>query len=360
MAQPVDRCMQYKRLGGNVMNFAIIGCGVIAQTHAKALAQLKEEGCILYAVCDIVPEKADVLAKQYGVEKVYYDDASVFADPQVEIVCVCVPSGNHGEICMQAARAGKHIVCEKPMEITPEKIEEVIRVVCECGVKMQCIFQRRLMPTAIAVREIIKSGELGKICLAEAQLKYYRDQAYYNSAGWRGTWDQDGGGALMNQGVHGIDLILWMLDQKIDTLYGRAETLARSIQVEDTAAAILQMHDHSLCVIEGATTAYPGFSTTFCIHGEKGTVAFNDSGIVTWEFIDRENAPERPDNTFSVGGSKSNVDITIDGHVMLLKDMYEAVRDDREPMIPPEDARMAVTVIYKIYESTRTGKVIQF
>ena len=245
------------------MNFAIIGCGVIAQTHAKALVQLKEEGCILYAVCDIVPEKADALAKQYGVEKVYYDDASVFADPQVEIVCVCVPSGNHGEICMQAARAGKHIVCEKPMEITPEKIEEVIRVVRECGVKMQCIFQRRLMPTAIAVREIIKSGKLGKICLAEAQLKYYRDQAYYNSAGWRGTWDQDGGGALMNQGVHGIDLILWMLDQKIDTLYGRAETLARNIQVEDTAAAILQMHDHSLCVIEGATTAYPGFSTTF-------------------------------------------------------------------------------------------------
>lgn len=342
------------------MNFAIIGCGIIAQTHANALKQLAGEGCTLYACCDIVPEKADAYAEQHSVPHVYYDDESVLADPNVDVVCVCVPSGTHGEVCIAAARAGKHIVCEKPLEITPERAAEVARVARECGVKMQSIHQRRMMPAAIAARQAIRSGKLGRICLAEAQLKYYRDQAYYNSAGWRGTWDQDGGGALMNQGVHGVDLILWMLGGEIDTVYGRAETLARDIAVEDTAAAVLQMKDRSLCVIEGATTAYPGFSTTFALHGEKGSIIFNDEGILEWNFIDPADAPPRPDAGTAVGGAKSNIDISIDGHVALLRDLAQAVRDDREPILPPEDAVLAVKVICAVYKSTRTGLPVHF
>lgn len=342
------------------MNFAIIGCGVIAQTHANALKRLEDDGCKLYACCDIIPEKADAFAEKHHVEKVYYDDASVLSDPNVDIVCVCVPSGNHGEVSMAAARAGKHIVCEKPLEITPERALETIKVVRECGVKMQSIHQRRMMPAAAATRQAIRDGKLGRICLAEAQLKYYRDQAYYNSAGWRGTWELDGGGALMNQGVHGVDLILWMLGGEIDTLYGRAETLAHDIAVEDTAAAVLRMKDGALCVIQGATTAYPGFSTTFAIHGEKGTIVFNDEGIVEWNFIDPEDAPPRPDTGIAMGGSKSNIDITIDGHVELLRDLAHAVREDREPILPPEDAVLAVKVICSVYESTRTGLPVKF
>lgn len=342
------------------MKFAIIGCGVIAETHAKALKSLAEEGCELYAVCDIVPEKADRFAKTHGVTKVYYDDDAVLAVPEIDIVCVCVPSGNHGEVCIAAANAGKHIVCEKPMEITPQRIAEIIKAVGTCQVKMQCIFQRRLMPTAIAVRELLQQGGLGKICLADAHLTYYRDQAYYDSAGWRGTWELDGGGALMNQGVHGVDLILWMLGGEIRTLYGRAETLARNIAVEDTAAAVLQMKDGCLCVIESATTAWPGYSTSFTIHGEKGSVGFNDEGLTLWDFIDPETAPPRPDSGKAMGGAKSNMDISFDGHRMLLQDMAEAVREDREPMIPPENAQTAVQVICSIYESTRENKVVQF
>ena len=333
------------------MNFAIVGCGVIAFTHAKALKQLPEE--TLYAVCDIIPEKADEFARTHGAQKIYYNADDVMADPNVDIVCVCVPSGTHGEICCKAARAGKAIVCEKPMEITPERIDEVIRVVEETGVKMQCVFQRRLMPIAIAVRKAIQDGKLGKICLAQAELKYYRDQAYYNSAGWRGTWDQDGGGALMNQGVHGVDLILWMLDDKVDTLYGKACTLARDIPVEDTAAALIRMKKGTLCTISAATTAYPGFSTTFSIHGEKGSVSFNDQGILSWEFLNKEDAPERPDAGEAVGGATSNVDISIYGHIELLRDIANAVREDRPVMIPPQEATDAVRVICSIYKSTK-------
>ncbi len=342
------------------MNFAIIGCGVIAETHAQALKRLEQEGCVLYACCDIVSQKADAYAARHKIDHVYYTDEGVLADPAVDVVCVCVPSGTHGEIVAAAAAAGKHIVCEKPLEITPERAQAAARSAREHGVKMQSIHQRRLMPAAIAAKEAIRAGKLGKVCLAEAQLKYYRDQAYYDSAGWRGTWDQDGGGALMNQGVHGVDLILWILGNEIDTLYGRAETLARDIAVEDTAAAVLQMKDKSLCVIEAATTAYPGYSTAFSIYGEKGTISFDDDGVHQWNFIDPKDAPPRPGSGVAMGGAGSNIDITIDGHVALLRDLVQAVEEDREPMLPAEDAVLAVKVICGIYESSRTGKVIKF
>lgn len=335
------------------MNFAIVGCGIIADIHAKAIRFI--EGSKLYAVCDIVPEKADQFAKDFAVEKVYYSHHDLLADPDVDIVCVCVPSGIHGEICIDTAKAGKAIVCEKPMEITVEKIEEVIAVVEETGVKMQCIFQRRMMPAAIYIRELIKSGHLGKIYTAEADLRYYRDQAYYDSAGWRGTWELDGGGALMNQGVHGVDLILWMLDDEVDTLYGVAETLGRDIEVEDTAAALLRMKQGAVCSIISTTTSYPGFSTTFKISGEKGSVAFSDKGIELWSFIDEDTAPAKPNlNVEAVGGHKDPGAISISGHIQLLEDIAIAVREDKEPLIPPSEATLAVRAICGIYESQQT------
>lgn len=335
------------------MNFAIVGCGIIAFTHAKAIAQLKGE--TLYAVCDIIPEKADAFQKEHGAQRVYYDHRSLLADENVDIVCVCVPSGTHAEICIDAAKAGKAIVCEKPLEITPGRMRRVLEAVNGAGVKMQCIFQRRLMPTAIAVRQMIREGKLGRIYMAEASLLYYRDQAYYDSAGWRGTLEQDGGGCLMNQGVHGVDLMLWMLGGRIASLYGAAATLGRRIEVEDTAAAILRMEEGTLLLIKSATATYPGFSTTMSVYGEKGTVSFSDDGILLWDFLDPDTAPMRPDQDGSdvVGGARDPRQIGIYGHICLLEDIANAVREDRQPMIPPEDAMTAVDVICAIYASSK-------
>lgn len=342
------------------MRFGIIGCGVIAFTHARALKELEAEGCELYACCDIIPEKADQYAKEHRVPRVYYDYHELLADRQVDIVCVCVPSGLHGQVCIDASEAGKAIVCEKPMEITPDRIQKVISVVEKNNTKMQCIFQRRMMPAAIAVRKAVQEGRLGRICLAEAQLKYYRDQAYYDSAGWRGTWELDGGGALMNQGVHGVDLILWMLGDEVESLSGLTRTLGHRIPVEDTAAVLLQMKRGALCVIEGATTAYPGFSTTFGIHGELGSIVFNDEGILEWKFAEGAEAPARPDEGERVGGARSAVDIGIYGHICLLRDIAGAVKEDRRPMIPPQEAGLAVKVICAAYESSKKGMPVFF
>lgn len=344
---------------GAGMNFAIVGCGVIAFTHATALKALRGEGCALYAVCDVDEGKAAAFAQNHGARRVYSRYQDVMRDPAVDIVCVCVPSGIHGEVCVAAARAKKAIVCEKPMEITPEKVAEVAAAVRQAGVKMQCVFQRRMMPAAVAVREAVARGQLGNICLAGADLRYWRDQAYYDSAGWRGTWELDGGGALMNQGIHGIDLILWMLGENKVTVQGKALTATRDIPVEDTAAAVLRLSGGGLCVIQGCTTAYPGYSSTFYIHGEKGSVIFSDEGILQWSFLDEAAAPPRPGVGERVGGASDPATLGAYGHICLLRDIVQAVRQDREPLIPPEDAALAVKVICGIYQSSKTNACVE-
>lgn len=337
-----------------ILNFAIIGCGVIAPSHANPINNAR--GAKLYAVCDVIKEKADSFAEKFGAEKVYYDYKEMLKDPEIDVVCVCTPSGLHGEMAMAAAESGKHVVCEKPMEITNEKNEAIIKTVRRCGVKMQCIFQRRTMTAAIAARKAIEEGKLGKIVLASAYLKYYRDQAYYNSAGWRGTWELDGGGALMNQGVHGIDLLNWMVGQRVVSLFAKAGTLARNIEVEDTAVALLQFEGGGYGVIEGATTVYPGLETKFEIHGEYGTIIFTDSGIEKWQFL-KEDVP-MPEASEKLGGSSDAKKISWGGHLILIQDLIDAINEDREPMIPPEEGKAAVEIIRAIYASSKEGKEV--
>jgi len=340
-----------------IINFGIIGCGVIAPSHSSAIKNI--EGAKLLAVCDIIPEKAEKFAKENQVDMVYYNYMELLKNLDIDVVCVCVPSGLHGEITKAAARAGKHIVCEKPMEITPEKIEDVIQVVRTCKVKMQCIFQRRTMNVAIATKKAIAEGKLGKIVLADVYLKYYRSQEYYNSAGWRGTWELDGGGALMNQGVHGIDLLTWMVDEKVEKVFARSGALVRDIKVEDTAVALLKFSGGGFGVIEGATTTYPGFDTKFEIHGEKGTICFGDEGIYTWEFLEKD-APPKPEIGVSLGGAKNPADISSSGHYILIKNLIDSIKESVEPMIPPEEARKAVGLICAIYKSSREHKEVDF
>ena len=338
-----------------MIRFGIIGCGSISSAHAKAITG--SEKAKLFAACDIIEEKAQKLAEEYGAEKVYVDYKEMLKDPDIDAVSVCTPSGLHGEMCIEAAKAGKHIICEKPIEVTVEKVNAIADALKAHPVKMQCVFQRRTMPLAIAARKLIKEGRLGKIVMASAYLKYYRAQSYYDSADWRGTWELDGGGALMNQGIHGIDLLAWMVDQKVTSIYAKAGTLARNIPVEDTAVAILQWEGGGYGVIEGATTVYPGLDTRFEIVGEKGTVSFGDKGIYTWEGVDEE-LPKPQEAGESIGGSSGAQNISLSGHRILIDDLVDAIENDREPMIPVSEGRKAVELINAIYRSSREKKEV--
>ena len=271
-------------------------------------------------------------------------------NPEIDVVSICTPSGMHGEMCKAVADAGKAILCEKPMEITKEKMDDLVEYIEKKGVKMGCVFQRRCDNKFIAVKEAIDSGRFGKVILADAYLKYYRSQEYYNSAGWRATWELDGGGALMNQGVHGIDLLTWIAGD-VESVFARCETQARDIVVEDTAIASLKFKNGAIGNIEGTTSVYPAQDTRLEIHCEKGTIIVSDTGILQWEIEGSdETAPEIIDPVFEMKDDPTKLPAT--SHVIPLQDMANAVINDTDPAVTPRNARKAVDLILAIYKSS--------
>lgn len=336
------------------MKFAIVGAGVISKFHADAITG--NNRAELAAIVDVEEDKAKALAEKYGSGDVYTSYEEMLKRDDIDVVNVCVPSGLHAEIAIAAAKAGKHVFCEKPLDITIEKMDEMIQAAKDNNVKLGVVYQRRTFPAAIAARKAVQDGKLGKIVLGDAYLKYYRSQEYYNSAGWRGTWELDGGGALMNQGVHGIDLIQWIVGD-VESVFARSAALVRDIEVEDTAVAVLKYKNGAFGVIQGTTSVYPGMETRFEIHGEKGTIVFADSGIKQWKFIDSDETAPDVEGTESASSSATN--ISASGHYILVDDMIDAIKENRDPMITGEEASKAVKLILAIYESAKTGKEVK-
>ncbi len=337
------------------LGFGIIGCGVIAPWHAIGIQ--KAEGAELVAVCDIIPEKMKVFAEKWEVEKMFENYNDLVNDPDIDAVCICTPSGLHGEPTIAAARAGKHVLSEKPLEITKEKMDQMIEECRKAGVKLGGIFQRRAYPEFHKAREIIDSGKIGKLVLGDAYLKYYRSQAYYDSGGWRGTWALDGGGALMNQGVHGIDALLWMMGPVKRVISAKCDHLARNIEVEDTAVVMLEYENGAFGVIEGTTSIVPGYPSSIEIHGELGTLKLDDNKIVSLEILGEEKKEAEKEEA-GTGAAAEPTAIGTFGHEQLVQDLVNAINEDRDPMIPGEKARQAVDLILAIYEANRTGKEV--
>jgi len=343
------------------IGYGIVGCGVIGPVHAKAVDLCKDAELVAVAVCDVIEERAEKLAREYGGIDFYTDYRDLLKRDDVDIISVCTPSGTHGEITIAAAEAGKHVLCEKPIEITLDKIDRMIEACHKNNVKLGCVFQRRTYQSSKFVREAVQGGKLGKMVLGDAYLKYYRSQAYYDSAGWRGTWELDGGGALMNQGIHGIDLLLWIMGD-VESVYARTGALVRNIEVEDTAVALLRFKNGAYGVIEGTTSVNPGESTKLMFHGKKGTIILEDANITRFAITegedDRAVDQEIELEEESVGGVSDPAAIGIEGHVRLVADIVSAVKEDRDPMITGESARKSVELILAIYESSRTGREI--
>jgi len=336
-----------------IKKFAIIGCGRISANHLDAIK--KAPHAELAAVCDIDSEKARKAAEENGLSKWYTDIETMLNSEEIDVCCILTPSGMHCEHTCMVAKHKVNVLCEKPLDVTKEKMEKMIRCCKENGVKLGAIFQRRTYDGAIYTKKAIEEGHLGKVTLADASLKYYRDQAYYDSGEWRATWELDGGGALMNQGIHGIDMISWIMGG-IKSVYASCKTLTWDIEVEDTAVINVEFNNGAIGVIQGTTTAYPGLDTVFSFHGPKGSVSFGDNDIYCWQLENKE--IEKPEVIGSMGGKNCQYGAGNYGHICLVEDMALALIEGREPMITGEEAKKSVDIILGIYESARTGKKI--
>jgi predicted dehydrogenase len=317
----------------------------------------------LAAVCDIDVEKGRAFAQRYGGVAAYEDYHQMLSDADLDAVSICTPSGLHSEMTVAAAQAGVHVLCEKPMAITVPQMDAMMRAAEEAGTKLEIIFQRRTYPTTQIVREAVQSGALGQLTLADAYLKYYRSPAYYVSADWRATWALDGGGALMNQGVHGIDVLVWIMGD-VESVYAKAQAKVRAIEVEDTAVALVTFRNGAYGVIEGTTSSNPGEPTTFHFHGEKGTIVLNDKGIQKWavakdKSVVAENDPEKCVGRSALSATSDPTSIGRAGHQAQVDDLCMAIAEDREPMITAASARKSVELILAIYASAQSGSEIQ-
>ena len=343
--------------------FGIIGCGNIAGAHIRAIEANQEAE--LVAVCDIDEAKGRKFGMDHGgVTNFYKNYLDLVKDPAVDIVCVCTPSGIHGDGVIAAAKAGKAILCEKPLDIKRDRMSEMIDAVDKAKVKMGCVFQLRTYANTIKVRNAIATGILGKMTLADAYLKDYRSRAYYASADWRGTGALDGGGCLMNQGVHGVDQLLWMTGAEVDRVFARANHLVRDIEVEDTCVANLQFTNGAFGAIVATTSCNPGETRRWEMHGDNGSICLTGQNITRWATAPIGSDEMAKNIEFAQEASEDGIThdptaLSMEGHTFLVHDLIQAIKEDRAPYVDGHSARKAVDLILSIYESARTGKDVK-
>ena len=338
------------------LGFGVIGCGVITPWHIYGILHTK--GAKLVAISDMVEERAKKLAQENKVSW-YSDYRKMLEREDIDVVNICTPSGTHGEIAIEAAKAGKHIIVEKPMEITLEKCDEMISACRKANVKLATIFQSRFSPSVKRLKKAVTEGKFGRLILGDMYNKWYRSQEYYDSGKWRGTWKLDGGGALMNQGIHGVDLLQYIMGP-VDSLYAYAKTLTHKIEVEDTAVAVINFKSGALGVIETTTSVYPGFSRKLEIHGEKGTVIIEGEDIIRWEFEGEESEIKEITSKKKAGTSAKPTAMGKERHRVQIEEMVKAIKENREPLVNGEEGRKAIEIISAIYKSSRTGKPVKF
>ena len=337
------------------IGFGIIGLGMIAHKHAQAIQATP--GAKLMAGLGTNPGRAADFAAKYGV-KAYTDLDTFLAHPGLSVVNICVPSGDHAHFGMAAALAGKHVMVEKPLEVTVEAADRLIEACRKAGVKLAVISQRRFEPHIQRLRNAIEAGHFGELLSADVFIKWYRTQEYYDSAPWRGTYRLDGGGALMNQGVHYVDVLQWLVGQ-VKSVRAITRTAAHNIEVEDLALALLTFENGAVGVLEASTMHYPGLLERLEISGRNGTAVLEAGKFKVWEFkLPPDEAPVQIDDTVGESGAKNPGDISYQGHAYQVADMVAALRENREPAITGEDGRKPLEIIQAVYQSAREGREI--
>ncbi len=349
-------------MSANPLGVVIVGCGMIARFHAAALREVP--GTKLLALVSRSQASAAKLNETCGLSCDMYTSLDpVLSRDDIHVVIITTPSGYHAEPAIAAAKAGKHVVVEKPLEITTERCDRIIEACDNAGVQLCTIFPSRFADANRVLKSAVDAGRFGRLTLGETTCKWWRDQAYYDEGGWKGTQALDGGGAMMNQAIHNVDLRLWMMGEATHVSALKATLAHERIEVEDTAVACVRFANGALGVIQATTSIWPGLPKTIAIHGDQGSVVVEQEDVLRWDFKTPVAEDEEVRKRFSQkvgasGGSSNPASISHVYHARQLADFMEAIREKRKPMVDGREGRKAVALIRAIYESAATGRTV--
>lgn len=349
------------------LGVGIIGAGNIARVHAQALASMTvsagQGGVRLRAVLGASLPRATALAKEFGAEATT-DAEAFFARPDIHIVTICTPSGTHAALGQRAAAAGKHVIVEKPIDVTLAAARDLVAACDANGVRLGVVLQSRFMPAVALIKRAIDRGRLGALHLVDAYVKWYRAPAYYESARWRGTHALDGGGALINQAIHTVDLVQHFAGDAATVVGHTARKRHHNIEGEDTALALVTYRSGAAGVIEATTSVTPGFSRRVEVHGERGSIILDGNDISLWH-VEGDGEEEatlerlRAGATDSSNGASNPTQLEVGAHQRQFEDFVMAVRQGRRPAIDGREGMRSLALVLAVYESARRGEKVE-
>ena len=339
------------------IGYAVVGLGV-GRSHCDAA--YKSKNAELTAVCDLLDGKLESAKEAYSGVLTYNSFEEMLKNPDIDIVSVCVPSGLHAKLAVTALEHGKNILVEKPIDITVEAAMKIEAARLKTGLKAGVIHQNRFNAVMKPVKEAVESGRIGKLILGSFAVKWFRDQNYYDSGGWRGTWDMDGGGSLMNQAVHTVDLMQWLMGDVI-SVSSVMGIFNHKIETEDLTVSIVKFKSGAVATFTSSTCCYPGICTDIQVYGEKGSIEVDGDSLKTWKIMGTD--PSEENQLLETYGAGNGAAAALDpslmiGHAVQVEDIISAVLENRQPLITPVEAMKSVRIINAVYESAKTGKEI--
>ncbi len=339
--------------GKSELGFAILGAGMVAEYHLNAIQECADLGARLVGVGHYNTARYEDISQRFGAPASSYDE--LLADPAVDAVCICTPSGQHAQQAIAAASSGKHVLVEKPMAISLADADAMIAACRANGVQLGVCLQRRAEPLFRRVHDAIHGGDLGEITLGVVTMPYFRDEPYYAQAEWRGTWAMDGGGVLMNQGIHIIDLLLWFLGDPVE-VHAFADSRHRSVEIEDTAGAVLRFANGSVATITATVATEPGFPHRLEVYGTNGGIQIEGESVLRWGLADESKATVEPwpvaTEQVDPGMAGDPRGISTSGHIAILKDFIAGIRRGEDPVIDGAEGRRSLAAILAVYEDS--------
>ena len=335
-----------------MIRFGVIGCGGISRWHINALSGIPYAK--LKIVCDEAPDKARAIAEEFGVE--HCSDANKLIESGlVDAVCICTPSWLHAGLCIKALGCGLHVASEKPLAITRDSLKEVLLAEKSSGKKLMAISQLRYGDDMKYAKTIIESGKLGKITMVDLSMKYYRDPSYYTNVPWRGKLSMDGGGALMNQGIHGVDLMRWLCGD-LDKVYCFSKTLSHNIEAEDTLSAAFTLKNGGLGALTATTSCYPGHERRMEILGTEGSLRLVEDTLV---YVNIKNGENFESARTQPSGASDPLAINYELHKLQLEDFTLCIQNDMPSPLDGEEASKTLGIIFSLYESAEKGLPVE-